>query len=172
MKQDTPPVNRVAASGLVTIKLEEYFPKVEPAELDLKGFLFQELLLREKEFREAMDAHDWDQYRGKVLLVYCSSDAIIPLWAYMLVAAHAAPYAAELFQGNKEEYYRHAFRHIVDEIDPERFAGERVVIKGCGDLPVPASAYMDLTARLRPHAKSIMFGEPCSTVPIYKRPKH
>lgn len=161
-------VNRVAASGLITLKLEDYFPQVELAELDLKPYLFQELLLREKDFREAMGAHDWAQYKGKVLLVFCSSDAIIPVWAYMLVASHAAPFAADIFQGDRETYYRMAYRRIIDDMDPREYTGERVVIKGCSDKPVPISAYLELTARLRPFAKSIMFGEPCSTVPIFK----
>jgi hypothetical protein len=164
-------VNRVAASGLVTIRLEDYFPKVEIEELDLKDYLFQGLILREKDFRAAMQAHDWSQYQGKELLVYCSNDAIIPMWAYMLVAAYAAPIAAEVYHGDREAYYRRAFQRAIDAIDPAPYEGERVVIKGCGERPVPPSAYVALTAKLRPHAKSIMYGEPCSTVPIYKRPR-
>ncbi len=169
MSQEKPLVNRVAASSLITIKLEEYVPDIEFAELDLKDYLFRELLLREKDFRAAMEAHDWGQYQDRVLLVNCSSDAIIPVWAYMLVASHAAPFAADIYQGDREGYYRLAFRRILDGIDPSDYEGERIVIKGCSDKPVPLSAYLELTARLRPYARSIMFGEPCSTVPIYKQ---
>lgn len=169
MSQEKPLVNRVAASSLITIKLEEYVPDIEFAELDLKDYLFRELLLREKDFRAAMEAHDWEQYQDKVLLVSCSSDAIIPVWAYMLVASHAAPFAVDIYQGDRESYYRLAFRRILDGIDPKDYEGERIVIKGCSDKPVPLSAYLELTARLRPYARSIMFGEPCSTVPIYKQ---
>lgn len=171
MSEDKPLVNRVAASGLITLRLESFFPDVALAEINLKDYLFQELLLREKDFREAMQAHNWSQYEGKVLLVFCSTDAIIPVWAFMLVAAYAAPYAKDIFQGTREDYYRQVYRRIIDEIDVRQYAGERIVIKGCSDKPVPLSAYLDLTARLQPHARSIMFGEPCSTVPIYKQPK-
>lgn len=171
MSDDKPLVNRVAKSGLITLKLEEYFPDTPVAELDLKDFLFKELLLREKDFREAMDAHDWSQYQDKALIVYCSSDAIIPVWAYMLVASHATPYASDVFQGSPEDYYRIVFRRIIDAIDPNEYEDARIIIKGCSDKPVPLSAYMELTTKLRPYARSIMFGEPCSTVPIYKKPR-
>lgn len=171
MSQEKPLVNRVAASSLITLKLEEYVPDIEFAELDLKEYLFKELLLREKEFRTAMKEHDWSQYQDKVLLVGCSSDAIIPVWAYMLVASHAAPYATDIYQGDRDHYYQLAFRRILDELDPKQYEGERIVIKGCSDKPVPVTAYLELTARLRPYARSIMFGEPCSTVPIYKKPR-
>jgi len=171
MSQEKPLVNRVAASSLITIKLEEYVPDIDFAELDLKKYLFKELLLREKDFRAAMEAHEWEQYQGKVLLVGCSSDAIIPVWAYMLVASHAGPYATDIFQGDRERYYQLTFRRILDGIDPQDYEGARIVIKGCSDKPVPLSAYMELTSKLRPYARSIMFGEPCSTVPIYKKPR-
>jgi hypothetical protein len=171
MSDDKPLVNRVAASSLITIKLEEYFPQEELVDLDLKEYLFKGLMLREKEFREAMKEHDWEQYQDKVLLVYCSTDAIVPVWAYMLVASYAAPYVADLFQGDRESFYRLAFRRILDNIDPKAYEDERIVIKGCSDKPIPLTAYMELTAKLRPYARSIMFGEPCSTVPIYKKPR-
>lgn len=172
MSDDKPLVNRVAASSLITIRLEEYFPDQEMAELDLKDYLFKGLMLREKEFRQVMKEHDWEQYKKKVLLVYCSTDAIVPVWAYMLVASYASPFAVDLFQGDRESYYRLAFRRILDEIDPKQYEDGRIVIKGCSDKPVPLTAYMELTAKLRPYARSIMFGEPCSTVPIYKKPRN
>lgn len=168
---EKPLVNKVAASGLITIKLEDFLPETEIVEFDLKDYLFMEMILKEKDFREALKEHDWDRYEGKTLLVYCSTDAIIPMWAYMLVASYATPFAAALFQGNKDQYYRAAFEKVLSELDLEPYKDQRIVIKGCGDKPVPASAYLDLTKLLRPHAKSIMYGEPCSTVPIYKRPK-
>ncbi len=169
--QEKPLVNRVAKSGLITIKLEEHLPTAPLAELDLKDYLFKELLLREKDFREAMQAHDWQQYEGKTLLVFCSSDAIIPIWAYMLVAAYAAPYAADIFQGTAEAYFETALHRYLAQLDPEQYQDQRIVIKGCSDQPVPLNAYVELTRKLRPYARSIMFGEPCSTVPIYKRPR-
>lgn len=168
---EKPLVNKVAASGLIPIKLEEFFPDIEIVEFDLKTYLFMEMVLKEKDFRAALKEHDWSQYQGKALLVYCSTDAIIPMWAYMLVAAYATPYVKELFQGSKTQYYQAAFRQVLSELDMEAYRGKRIVIKGCGDKEVPASAYLELTMLLQPLAQSIMYGEPCSTVPIYKKPK-
>lgn len=168
---EKPLVNKVAASGLITIKLEDFFPEQETATFDLKDYLFMEMILKEKDFRAALKDHDWTQYQDRVLLVYCSSDAIIPMWAYMLVAAYATPYCKELFQGTEEKYYQSAYQKILSRLDIEAYKGQRIVIKGCGDKPVPASAYLELTKILQPVAQSIMYGEPCSTVPIYKRPK-
>ncbi|MCP9235007.1 DUF2480 family protein [Lewinella sp. JB7] len=163
-------VNKVAASGLITLKLEDYWPREPLVAFDLKDYLFMELILKEKDFREAIKAHDFGQYRGQILLVYCSADAIIPAWAYMLVAAAAAPYVADIYQGTEAEYLRDHYRRKVAQLDPEEFAGQRIVVKGCGDREVPAAAYLEITAKLRPVARSIMFGEPCSTVPVYKQP--
>lgn len=171
MNQDKPLVNRVAQSGLITLKLEEYLPAAELVRFDLKDYLFKELLLREKDFRAAMKEHDWSQYQDKVLLVHCSSDAIIPIWAYMLVASYAAPYADDVFQGTDEAYYQAALTRSLAALNPADYEDSRIVIKGCSDRPVPLSAYVELTRLLRPHARSIMYGEPCSTVPIYKKPR-
>lgn len=174
MSNSNPPlVNKIAASGLITLKLEEFWPDVELAELDIKDYLFKELLLKEKDFREAMKTHDWRQYKGKVLLVYCSTDAIIPMWAYMLIASYAAPYVQNLFQGQPEDYYRTHFTQRLNAVDVEQYRDQRVILKGCTDgKAIPPQAYLELTKRLRPVAKSIMFGEPCSTVPIFKRPRN
>lgn len=171
MATDKPLVNRVAASGLMTIKLEEYFPKETIIAFDLKGYLYMELMLKEKDFREALKTHKWSQYEGQILCVFCSTDAIIPIWAYMLVASYAAPHAKDVFQGTSEQYYQKAFEQLIAQMDLALYEDQRVVIKGCSDLPVPLSAYVDLTSRLRIVAKSIMFGEPCSTVPIFKKPR-
>ncbi|WP_116126025.1 DUF2480 family protein [Lewinella sp. IMCC34183] len=163
-------VNKVAASGLITLKLEEWWPTRPLVEFDLKDYLFKELILKEKDFREAIKEHDFGQYQDKVLLVHCSTDAIIPAWAYMLVAAAAAPYAADIYQGSEAEYLRDYYRETIAGLDTDAYAGQRIVVKGCGDRPVPPAAYLEVTARLRPVARSIMFGEPCSTVPVYKQP--
>lgn len=163
-------VNKVANSRLITLKLEEYWPKAPFAALDLKDYLFMELMLKEKDFREHIKGHDFSQYRDKTLLVFCSTDAIIPAWAFMLVAAAAAPFTADIFMGSEEEYLRQHFRQTIAGLDLEAFTDQRVVIKGCGEKQVPASAYLDVTAHLRPVVKSIMYGEPCSTVPVFKRP--
>ena len=162
-------VNRVAASGLITFKLEEHWPKAAFATFDLKDYLFMELILKEKDFRAALKAHDFSQYQDKVLLVFCSADAIIPAWAYMLVAQGATPYAVDVYQGTEPDYLRDHFRKVVSGLDLTAFTDKRVVVKGCGDKDVPASAYLDITAKLQPVVKSIMYGEPCSTVPVYKK---
>lgn len=169
MSTETKLVNRVAASGLITIDLSDYLPQSEIAVFDLKDYLFKGLILREKDFRDAVKEHNWSAYEGKTLLVDCSSNAIIPMWAYMLVATNAAPYATDIFQGNREAYAHHYLYKQLAELDMDAFADQRIVIKGCGDQPVPAGAYLELTRRLQPLAKSIMYGEPCSTVPIYKK---
>ncbi|MGK0389774.1 MAG: hypothetical protein ACI94Y_002519 [Maribacter sp.] len=171
MNTDKPLVNRVASSGLLTINLEEFYPEGEVMEFDLKDYLFMELILKEKDFREALKAHDWQQYEGKHLLLFCSVDAIIPMWAYMLVSAHAEPFTASITQGNKEEFLKLSYQTVLSNIDFNQYEDKRVVIKGCSDKPVPAFAYSFLTQKLRAKAKSIMFGEPCSTVPVYKKPR-
>ena len=168
---EAPLVNRVASSSLVTIDLETFFPKEEIKVFDLKDYLFMGLILKEKDFREALKAHDWAQYEGCSLAVFCSADAIIPTWAYMLVAACAAPFATNIFQGSAEEFYKMAFQKALDGVDATRYEGQRIVIKGCSDKPVPPSAYVELTRKLQPVANSIMYGEPCSTVPIFKKIK-
>ena len=163
--------NRVAKSGLITLKLEDHYPPRPFAHFDLKDYLFMELILKEKDFRAAIKEHDFSAYAGKTLLVYCSADAIIPAWAYMLVASAAADHAADVYQGTEGDYLRDHYRRVIRGLDREQFRDQRIVVKGCGDRPVPPSAYLDVTAWLRPVARSVMFGEPCSTVPVYKRPR-
>jgi hypothetical protein len=164
-------VNRVAQSSLVTIDLENLYPAGEVVAFDLKGYLFMELILKEKDFREALQAHDWQQYAGKNVAVFCSADAIIPMWAYMLVASYLAPVANDVAQCTPENFVENAFLKKIAALHMEEYEGKRLVVKGCSDKPVPPSAYLEITRRLQPHALSIMFGEPCSTVPVYKRPK-
>lgn len=168
---EQPLVNRVAQSGLVTIDLEEMYPTGEIVPFDLKDYLFMGLILKEKDFREALKNHDWSQYQGKNLAVFCSADAIIPMWAYMLVATYAAPYVSDLAQTAPENFIETAFLKKLAALDISAYAGKRLVIKGCSDKPVPPSAYLEMTRRLQPVALSIMFGEPCSTVPVYKKAK-
>ena len=168
---DKPLVNRVAASGLITLNLEDFFPKEELITFDLKDYLFMELILKEKDFRASSKEHDWEQYEGKNLVVFCSADAIIPVWAYMLVTAYATPFAKNIFQGTAEEFYKLAFQNALNELDMTIYEDKRIVVKGCSDKPVPPSAYVELTRKLQPYAKSIMYGEPCSTVPIFKKKK-
>ena len=166
-----PLINRVANSSLEVINLENYFPTATLTHFDIKDYLFRELLLREKDFRTALKAHDWTQYEGTTLLVYCSSDAIIPVWAYMLIVTYASPYTQTVFQGQETAYYRSAFTQQLATEDWSKYENKPVVIKGCGDKPVPPAAYMELTRLLQPIARSIMYGEPCSTVPVFKKRK-
>ncbi len=168
---DKPLVNRVARSSIITINLEDFFPVGEVAVFDLKEYLFMELILKEKDFRAALKEHDWSQYQDKYVVVTCTVDAVIPVWAYMLVAAYVEPFSKDVFQGTKEEFYKAHFYKAIAMLDAAEYDEKRIVIKGCSDQPVPAAAYVALTQKLRAHAKSIMYGEPCSTVPIFKRPK-
>jgi len=164
-------VNRVANSVLVTINLESFYPEGEVVSFDLKDHLYMGLILKEKEFREALQAHDWSRYAGKNLAVFCSEDAIIPMWAYMLVASYAGAYARDIVLAKPDQFVELAYLKKLAAIDPNDFAGKRLVIKGCSEKPVPASAYLEITRLLQPVARSIMFGEPCSTVPVYKKAK-
>jgi hypothetical protein len=166
---DQPLVNRVANSSLVTIDLEDFFPAGEIVPFDLKAYLFMELILKEKDFREALNAINWEQYKRKNLAVFCSADAIIPMWAYMLVATHAAPYVEDIALCEPANFVEQAYQKKLASLDLEAYEGKRLVVKGCSDKPVPPSAYLEITRRLQPIALSIMFGEPCSTVPVFKK---
>ncbi len=135
---------------------------------DLKPFLFMELILKEKDFRTALQNMDWNQYKDQLVGVYCSADAVIPVWAYMLVASYLEPLAKEVFQGNEEQVIRQLLLKRINSIDPQEYKDKRVVVKGCGEKPIGEFAYLEITKLLRPVVKSIMYGEPCSTVPIYK----
>jgi len=162
--------NKVAESGIITLNLEDYYPKEEIAVFDLKGYLFMGLILKEKDFREALKNLDLAPYAGKNVALTCTADAIIPMWAYMLVASYLQPVANEVVFGNEDILQKTLFLKNLYTIKPEDYTDKRVVIKGCGELRVTESAYVEITNLLRPVAKSIMYGEPCSTVPIYKKP--
>jgi hypothetical protein len=164
-------VNKVAESALTTIDLEDFLPKEEPVLFDLKNFLFMGLIVKEKEFRESLLKTDLEQYRNKTVLVVCSTEAIIPMWAYMLLASQLEPVVKELFLGSVEEWKKKKLLEAIAFIDVSIYKDQRVVIKGCGSYPIPEAAYLEITKRLRPVVKSIFYGEPCSTVPIYKQPK-
>ncbi len=127
------------------------------------------LILKEKDFREALKIHDWQQYVGKNLAVFCSADAIVPMWAYMLVAAYATPFVNDIGLCAVEDFVEMAFQKKINALNILDYDGERIVVKGCSDKPVPASAYLEITRRLQPVAQSILFGEPCSTVPVFKK---
>lgn len=164
-------INKVAQSGLITIDLEEFYPPGERVVFDIKGFLFQELILREKDFREALKNHDWKNYTDKYVSLVCTADAIVPTWAYMLIATNLEPYAKRIVFGDLETLETVLYHELLLKLPIDQYKDARIVIKGCGTLPVPKAAYVELTRLLRPLAKSIMYGEPCSTVPIFKQAK-
>ncbi len=162
-------VNKVAASGLISLDLADYYPKGENVLFDLKEFLFMEMILKEKEYRAALQLSDWNKYKDKNVAVACTADAIIPQWAYMLAASYLEPVAKAVVFGDIPAMQRILMLQNLYRIDPEEFRDQRVVIKGCGDIDIPAEAYVEVTRMLRPVVRSILYGEPCSTVPVYKR---
>ena len=163
-------VNKVAESGLITIDLEKYLPlKEEIVVFDLKDFLFMGMILKEKDFREALKKHDWEKYRNRNVAITCSADAIIPVWAYMLVTSYLQPVAKETLVGTEAEVYKAIFLRNISSINAAEFSDKRIVLKGCGETPIDDFAYAEATRKLLPVAKSIMYGEPCSTVPVYKK---
>lgn len=162
-------INRVEQSGLTEINLEDYYPKGERVLIDVKENLFQGLILKEKDFREFIKNEDWKKYQDKFVAITCSADAIVPTWAYMLIATSLQPFSKKIVFGDLKTLETVLFLESLSKINAEDFRDKKLVIKGCGNLPVPESAYVDLTRILTSVAKSIMFGEPCSTVPVYKQ---
>lgn len=164
--------NKVAKSGLVVIEMDDLVPEIELIEIDIKDQLWEGIALKEKDFRDFVKTHDWSQYTGKAVSVHCSVDAIVPNWAYMLLASQLRRQTDKIYFADPEEAKRLMIRETIDAIDPENYRDARLIIKGCGKKSADFSAYGYLTTRLLPVAKTIMFGEPCSTVPIYKKPKN
>jgi hypothetical protein len=162
-------VNKVAQSGLISLDPASFYPEGDRLLYDIKDNLFHGLILKEKDFRDFIKQHDWTQYAGKHVAITCSADAIVPTWAYMLLANRIAPYAKTVVFGNLSELENVLFEKAIDQLEVEKYRDERVVIKGCGDTAVPDAAYVQLTVKLTPVVKSLMFGEPCSTVPVFKR---
>ena len=164
-----PFVNKVAESGLVTIDLETWYPKGATVVFDMKDHLFMGMILKEKDFREALKNLDWTVYADKNVSLICSADAIIPVWAWMLVATYLQPVAKEIVMGDEKELHKNLFLKNLAAINLADYTDKRVVIKGCGETPIGDFVYMEITKLLRPVVKSIMYGEPCSTVPVYKK---
>lgn len=162
-------INKVANSSLISINLEELYPEGERVLLDIKDQLFQGLVLREKDFRDFIKATDWSQYQSKYVAIVCSEDAIVPTWAYMLLAISLEPYAQKVVFGNLDALEQSIWDEIFTQFPFTDYQNAKVVIKGCSKHPVPVYAFTEVTRRLRPIASSIMYGEPCSTVPLYKR---
>ena len=164
-----PIINKVAESGLITLNLEDFYPKGEKVIFDLKDYLFMGMIMKEKDFSESLKQIDWEIYRDKNVAITCTADAIIPVWAYMLVAAYLQPVAQDFIMGDEKQLHRHLFLKNISTINPQQYKDVRVVIKGCGNIPIDEFAYAEITKILRPQVKSIMYGEPCSTVPIFKQ---
>jgi len=162
-------VNKVAESGLITVDLENYYPKGDVAVFDMKDYLFMGMILKEKDFREALKNLDWEKYRDKYVAIVCSADAVIPVWAYMLVSSGLSGIAKDFVLGDEKELHRTLFLKNLSSINANEYTDKRIVIKGCGETPIADFAYAEITKLLRPVAKSIMYGEPCSTVPVYKK---
>ncbi|MCP9770759.1 DUF2480 family protein [Lacihabitans sp. LS3-19] len=161
-------INKVANSGLISFDLEEYFHPGERVVYDIKDNLFMGLMLKEKEFRAFLKENDWSVYSGKNVAIICSEDAIVPTWAYMLLAIQLEPFANMLVFGGLEDLEKKLYEVALNQLDLEQFRDQRIVVKGCSNAKIPTSVYVDLTMRLKPIAKSLMFGEPCSTVPLFK----
>jgi len=166
---EKPLVNRVAQSGLLTINLEDFYPTAPIAIFDIKDYLFKGLILREKDFRTALKEQNWTQYTNQNLAIYCSVDAIIPTWAYQLVTIYATPFAKTIAYGDEKAFVVQHYQRVLSELTATDYEDKRIIIKGCSDKDVPMYAYVELTRILQPYAKTIMFGEPCSTVPLYKK---
>lgn len=161
--------NRVAQSKLLTFNLEDYYPTGKRVFLDIKDWLYEEIILKEKDFRAHVANHDWEQYNDAYVALYCSTEAIIPGWAYMLVSTKLQPYAKKVVLGSLEDLETTLFQSIIEDLDISDFKDKPVIIKGCSNKPVPPNAYLWATIKLQPVAKSIMYGEACSSVPLFKR---
>jgi hypothetical protein len=162
-------INKVAESGLISLDLAQYIPSNEIVIFDIKPYLFMELILKEKDFRASLATIDWTKYQDKIVGIYCSADAIIPMWANMLIVSNLSPFAKSVYFGDENKTRELVLLEEIQKIDPSSFNDQRVVVKGCGDTSIGESAFIAITQKLRPVVKSIMYGEPCSTVPVFKK---
>ena len=164
-------INKVAKSALEVFDLEDYFPEEERLPLDISPWLYEGFLLKEKDFREALKNHDWEQYRGKLVALHCSTDAILPAWALMLTSSYLQPYAKMVVQGTLHDLDIAFYQKIMEEIDFSVYTDKPTIIKGCSKKSIPEEAYVMATQKMMNYARSIMFGEACSAVPIFKKKK-
>ena len=164
-----PFINKVAESGLVSIDLASFLPSNEIVVFDIKPYLFMELILKEKDFRASLSEIDWSQFKDKIVGIHCSTDAIIPMWANMLVASNLSNTAKAIYFGDENKVREQILLHCINTIDASDYNDQRIVIKGCGETLISEAAYIAITQKLRPVVKSLMYGEPCSTVPVYKK---
>lgn len=171
MEETTQIINRVAQSGLISFDLEDFYHEGERIVYDLKDNLFMGMILKEKDFREFLKTHDWSQYQDKNVAITCTEDAIIPTWAYMLLTLYLSPFANCVIVGTLEELEVAIYEKALSKLDFSEYADMRIVVKGCSKIEVPTAVYVSLTQQLLPFVKSLMFGEPCSTVPLFKKKK-
>lgn len=162
-------INKVAKSPLVTIDLEEFYPEGKRMVFDLKDFLYEELILREKDFREQLKNHDWAQYKDAFVAMDCSTDAIIPSWAFLLVATYLQPVAKKTVKGDLVDLETSLYQEIISGLDVTPYENKKIIVKGCSKKPVPDAAYIQLIEKIQPHIQTLMFGEACSTVPLLKK---
>ena len=162
-------INRVTQSKLITFDLEDYYPEGERQVLDIKKWLFEELILKEKEFRTYVSEMDWSQFKDKYVAIHCSSDAIIPGWAYMLISSKLKPFVKKMVHGNLEDLESAIYQPIIENLDVAFYEGKSIIVKGCTNKPIPINAYLWITAKLQTVSKSVMYGEACSAVPLYKK---
>lgn len=162
-------VNRVAKSKLVTFNLEDYYPEEKRVLFDVKDWLYEGFVLREKEFRKAVKEHDWSHYKNQFVALTCTSDAIVPAWAYMLLTVNLQPYAKKVVLGNLTALENSIYQDVINAVKVEPYAGLPVIIKGCANKPIPENAYVQIVQKLQPVVKSLLFGEACSSVPLYKK---
>lgn len=164
-------INRVANSKLISFDLEEYYSDSERVVLDVKEWLYMDMIIKEKDFREKVKNQDWSLYQNKSVAIICSADAIVPTWAYMLLVINLEPFVNMVVLGSLETLEISLFNQALSQVDVSKYEDAKIVVKGCSKLPVPEYAYVEITRLLRPYAASIMYGEPCSTVPLYKARK-
>ncbi len=164
-------INRVANSKLVTLDLEDYYPSGKRVLFDIKDWLFEGFVLREKDFRQHVSDYDWSQHKDEYVALTCSTDAIIPGWAYMLLSINLDAYTKKVIVGDLEQLETSVYQDIIHKLDVSEFEGKPIIIKGCSNKPVPQNAYIMLSNKLKPIARSIMYGEACSSVPLYKNKK-
>jgi len=164
-------INRVSNSKLITIDLADYAPNIEILELDLKQFLFEGLILKEKEFRASLKEFDCVEYEKKTVAVFCSANCVLPMWAFMLVASHLGNVTSEVYSGNKEAVFQKLFLNNIENITPIDFKNKKVIVKGCSSIPLNENLYITITKKLKTSVASLMFGEACSAVPVYKKKK-
>lgn len=162
-------INRVAQSKLITFNLEDYYPEGQRVVLDIKDWLYEGFILKEKDFRAFADEHDWSQYKDAYVAMHCSTDAIVPGWAYLLLSTKLNPFARKTVQGTLVDLETSIYQSVIEKLDVSLFQDQFVIIKGCSKKPVPANAYLFLAQKLSPVVKSLMYGEACSSVPLYKR---